>query len=264
MKVDKLVQDLIHEVRAAGWSATFTSNGTRIRFRGPQGQTVFCGVTARNSHTVRAVRRELAEKGLDLSTGIPPVTTVRSAYEEAIARRERKLTPQECGEDREPAEVIIRHPKGSGKPTTSTTTTTTITTEVTTPASPSSNSHKMKLHEFSSISEALAAGINLSADVKDAFTDDLTCRRCGQMILTVGGVGPHMQSHRRNPRENEIKTEDVHAAVAAMAESLGMTLGNTAEVEDLKNRLRIVRDAMNKNLMEMVADINKALAGVDL
>lgn len=264
MRTDLHVQDLIDQVRAAGWIVTPVSNGARFKMRGPQGQgPVFCPTMVSNRNLLKAIIRDLARHGLDLGCGIAPDTAVKAAWEEAIARRERKLTAKEAGEDREPAEVIIRHPKGSGSaPSTQpTSTTTTVTTTVTTGESVPTGS-KAELFQFTSISDAQAAGFYVSDTITTKYENDLTCKRCGTTVATIGGCGPHNAKHDREDKKGDTH---VMAALQVITDALtSPTVDNSKEVDDLKRRLKMVKKALDKPLMGMVSDITKALEGLDL
>lgn len=260
MKVDRDIQQLLDEVRSAGWTVTFISNNCRVMMRGPKGQQVICAVSAKTPHTIKGIRKELARKGCNLGYSAPPPTVMRSAMEEAIARRERKLTPQECGEDREPSEVIIRHPKGSGDNVPTTQTTTTTVTVTTGGEMPNPNAGDTFRH--TSLSDALAAGVNVSQKVRNAFEDDLTCKECGQTLATLGACGRHLALHERKAVPTEA---DVAAALETLTKAFTAPVENSSkEVDDLKRRLKMVKQAMNKDIMGMATQIGKALDGLDL
>lgn len=261
MKVDRDIQQLVDEVKSAGWTVTFISNNCRIMMRGPKGQQVICAVTAKTPHTVKGIRKELARKGCNLGYSQPPRGAVGSAMMEAIARRERKLTPQECGEDREPAEVIIRHPKGTGT-TNSETTTVSATLTLTTPTGGDmANPGAGETFKHTRLSDALAAGVNVSQKIKDAFEDDLTCKTCGQTIATLGACGRHLAMHEKKAIPSE---SDVAAALETLTKAFTAPVGNNDEVADLKRRLKMVKQAMGKDIMTMATQIGRALDGLDL
>ncbi len=66
MSLKRDMQDLVAEVRAAGWTVTYTGAG-HWRCQGPAGGLVFCASTPTDSRAVRNARTQLRKAGLDLT-----------------------------------------------------------------------------------------------------------------------------------------------------------------------------------------------------